>query len=165
MEANHCIYCSATADSLEHPLPAALGEFRNAPLLEVRICTPCNNRLGLLDEQLTRCGPEALLRRFYGVQGRAAHERVNIFERGSAGGRRLDLRSIDKALGIEVALEIENGAPRQMRQIIFVEKSGKTHHLPIKKASTPEKLREDFNRLGVVQPCEDVRIFYVISLI
>ncbi len=156
-----CIYCSAQADSLEHPLPAAFGEFRNAPLLAGRICTPCNNRrLGLLDEQLTRSGPEALLRRFYGIKGRATHDTVNIFQRGSAGGHRVDLRSMDAALGYEVALEIENGQARQMCQIIFFEKSGKTRHLPIRKGSTPEELRAAYAELGVAQPCDDMSIFY-----
>ena len=156
-----CIYCPAPADSLEHPLPAAFGEFNDAPYLEDRICTTCNNkRLGILDEQLARCGPEALLRRFYGVQGRATHESVNIFERGSAGGQRLDLRAKDTALGIDVLLEIENGSVRQMRHIVFVEESGRTHHLPIPKGSSPEQLRAAFNQLGVVQPCLDVRVFY-----
>lgn len=160
MDGAHCIYCSATPDSVEHPLPAALGEFRDAPQLDRRICKPCNNKLGLLDEQLTRCGPEALLRRFYNVQGRAKHESVNVFERGSAGGQRLDFRAKDEALGFEVAMEIENGTPRQMRHIAFVEKSGKAHHLPIPKGVTAEKLRADFDRLGAVQPFQDVRIFY-----
>ena len=155
-----CIYCSAKADSFEHPLPAAFGEFRDAPLLADRICRLRNNRLGLLDEQLTRCGPEALLRQFYGIQGRATHDTVNIFERGSAGGHRVDLRSMDTALGYEVALEIENGQARQMCQIIFFEKSGKTHHLPIRKGSTPEELRSAYAKLGVAQPCEDMRVFY-----
>jgi hypothetical protein len=160
VEAARCIYCQAQADSLEHPIPAAFGEFRDAPHLEGRICGKCNNRLGLLDEQFTRCGPEALLRRFYGVQGRATHETVNIFQRGSAGGHRLDLRAKDNALGIEVLLEIENGTARQMCQIVFVEKSGKTHHLLIRAGSSPEQLRAAYSELGVVQPCEDVRIFY-----
>jgi hypothetical protein len=156
-----CLYCLAPADSVEHPLPAALGEFRDAPLLADRICTRCNNRrLGLLDEQMTRSGPEALLRRFYGIQGRATHDTVNIFQRGSAGGHRVDLRSMDQALGYEVALEIENGQARQMCQIIFVEKSGKTHHLPIHKGTTPEELRATYDKLGVVPPCDDMRIFY-----
>lgn len=155
-----CIYCPAPADSLEHPLSAGFGEFNGAPLLKDRICIKCNNRLGLLDEQFSRCGPEAFWRRFYGVRGRAAHESVNVFERGSAGGQRLDLRVKDDALGIEVALEIENGTPRQMRHIVFVEKFGKTHHLPIREGSSPEQLRTAFKELGVVQPCEDVRVFY-----
>src|SRR4051794_40110990 len=88
-----CIYCPANPDSVEHPLPAALGEFREAPLLRDRICKACNNRrIGVLDEQLSRSGPEALLRRFYGINGRENHDKVNVFERGSAGGHRLDLR-------------------------------------------------------------------------
>jgi hypothetical protein len=156
-----CIYCPAPANSLEHPLPAAFGEFKYAPYLRDRICRRCNNQsLGVLDEQLTRSGPEALLRRFYGIQGRATHDTVNIFQRGSAGGHRVDLRGMDKALGYEVALEIENGQARQMCQIIFFEKSGKAHHLPIRKSSTPEELRAAYAKLGVVQPCEDMRIFY-----
>lgn len=162
MEAARCIYCQAPADSLEHPLPAAFGEFREAPLLDGRICRSCNNaRLGILDEQLTRSGPEALLRRFYSIRGRSkTHEGVNVFERGSADGHRLDLRAKDDTLGIEIALEIENGTPRQMRHIVFVEESGKTHHLPIQKGWSAQELLDAFNRLGVVQPCRDVRFFY-----
>ncbi len=104
-----CLYCSAPGDSLEHALPAALGEFRDAPNLANRVCTPCNNtRLGVLDEQLTRCGPEAFLRKFYDIRGRTAtHDKVNIFERRSAGGQRVDMRSVDKALGVEVGLVLE----------------------------------------------------------
>jgi hypothetical protein len=160
MEVAHCIYCPALADSLEHPLPAAFGEFTAAPLLKDRICTKCNNTLGLLDQQFSRCGPEALLRRFYGVEGRSTHDKVNVFERGSAGGHRLDLRAKDDALGIEVALEVENGTPRQMRHIAFVEESGKTHHLPIREGSSPKQLRAAFDQLDVVRPCKEVRIFY-----
>jgi len=158
--ANNCIYCPEPAGSLEHPLPAAFGEFQGAPYLHDRICRQCNNRrLGILDEQLARCGPEAFFRKLYGVQGRSTHNKVNPFERGSAGGRRLDLRATDAKLGIEVALECEKGTYRQMRQIVFVEKSGKTHHLPIREGTTPEQLRADFQRLGVTQPCEDVQMF------
>ena len=155
-----CIYCLVEADSREHPLPAAFGEFRDAPYLDGRICKTCNNRLGLLDEQFGRCGPEALLRKFYGVQGRPTHDRVNVFERGSAGGHRVDLRAKDRALGFDVLLEIENGTARQLRQIVVVEKSGKTHHLPIREGSSPEELRAAFNQLGVVLPCKDARILY-----
>jgi hypothetical protein len=76
--ANTCFYCGEPADSLEHPLPAAFGKFEGAPYLRDRICVKCNNSLGVLDEQLTRCGPEALLRRVYGVQGRATHDKVPL---------------------------------------------------------------------------------------
>src|SRR5450755_1140976 len=155
-----CLYCSAPGNSLEHALPAAFGEFRDAPNLENRVCTSCNNtRLGVLDEQVVRCGPEGLLRRYYAVRGRDSHDAVNAFERGSAGGHRLDVKSMDEAIGLEVALEIENGHAQQMRQIIFVEESGRVHHLPIRKGTTPGQLRARYTEIGVTRPLADVSFF------
>lgn len=154
-----CIYCPQTPDSREHPLPAALGEFRDAPYLKNRICKRCNNRLGLLDEQLTRCGPEALLRKRYGIPGRSTHDSVKSFERGSADGDRLDLRTMDDVLGIEVLLEVENGTVSRMRQLVIFDNSGKPYHPPIPRGSSPQELRAAFNRLGVVQPRGDFQFF------
>jgi len=142
-------------------LPAAFGEFSGAPMLTETLCKACNNnRLGVLDEQLVRCGPEAFFRRLYGVQGRAGHDSVNPFYRGSAGGKRLEMKATDPNLGIDVLLEIDKGVPRQARQIVFTEESGKTHHLPIREGTSPVQLKTAFDQLGVVQPCRDVRIFY-----
>jgi hypothetical protein len=156
-----CLYCPAPGDSLEHALQAAFGEFRDAPVLTDRLCKPCNNRLGKLDEQFTRCGPEAFFRRYYGITGRETHGQVNVFERGSAGGQRIDFRATDKVLGIEVALELDNGGMvRQLRHIAFVELSGKTHHLPIPERGTPEQLLAKFNQLGAVRPFKEIRVFY-----
>ena len=56
------------------------------------ICSICNNqRLGLLDEQVARCGPEGFMREFYGVKGRAHHAAVNPFARGFARSARFAL--------------------------------------------------------------------------
>jgi hypothetical protein len=149
------MYCPKPANSLEHPLPAAFGEFEGAPYLRDRICTKCNNtRLGRLDEQLARCGPEALFRRLYGVHGRSTHDEVNPFYRGSAGGRRLEMKAWDPKLGIELLVECENGTYRQQRQLVFVEKDGNTYQLPIREGTTPQQLRAAVNKLGVVQPCD-----------
>lgn len=156
-----CIYCQEIADSLEHPLPAAFGEFENAPQLVDRICRKCNNeRLGVLDEQLTRCGPEAFIRRFYGVQGRMTHDPVNSFYRGSAKGRRLEIGVFDPKLGFEVLLECDNGVFRQLCQLVFIEQpGGKSHHLPICEGISPEQLRAAFKNLGVVPPY-DMHVLY-----
>lgn len=156
---NTCVYCEREADSLEHVVPASFGEFENAPNLVNRLCQKCNNALGLLDEQYSRCGPEAFFRTLYGIQGRSRQDEVNIFERGSAGGQRFDLKAYDANLGIEVALECENGTYRRMRQLVFVEQSGKTHHLPIREGSTPEQLRSAYEKLAVAKPF-DVHFFY-----
>lgn len=157
---NHCIYCPEPAHSKEHPLPAAFGEFEDAPYLKDRICRQCNNtRLGILDEQLARCGPEALLRRHYSVHGRSTHDEVNSFYRRSAGGDRLEMKARDTKLGIDVLLECENGLYRQARQLIFVEKSGQTHHLPIPEGTSPEQLRAAYEQLKAQKPF-DVHFLY-----
>lgn len=156
-----CLYCSNPADSLEHPLPAAFGEFKGAPALSASICRNCNNtRISVLDQQLARCGPEALFRRLYGIRGRTSHESVNPFYRGSAGGHRLEMKAYDSNLGFDLLMETENGVYRQLRQIVFIEESGKTHHLPIREGISPVQLKAEYDQLCVVQPCRDVRIFY-----
>jgi hypothetical protein len=156
---SECLYCPNEGDSLEHPLPAAFGEFQGAPQLEDRICTPCNtNRLGLLDQQVSRCGPEAVLRRFFGVQGRSTHDKVNPHYRGSAGGRRLEMTGYDKEMGMEVELECLQGEVRQSRQLVVIDSLGKAHHLPIPHdLRDPEVLRSRYLALGVSQP-RDVRL-------
>ena len=149
-----CLYCTAEAISLEHVLPAAFGEFKDAPNLNNYICACCNNGpLGLLDQQIARCGPEALLRKFYAVEGRAEHIKVNPFARGSAKGQRLEFSTFDREVGVEVNLEIENGNVTQLCEMIFVETaSGKVHHLPLRENMTPTELREGVARLEVVAP-------------
>lgn len=153
---NACLCCAAPPNSIEHPLPAAFGEFENAPLLHDRLCRECNRRLGQLDEQLARSGPEGFLRQFYGIKGRPSKgESVNPFLRGNAGGRRLEMKSYDQNLGMDVLLEIQNAVPRQLPQVIFV-KDGQAHHVPLSNTTTPDQLRNSYNELGITQP-EDVR--------
>ena len=150
---NICIYCPEPADTKEHVLPAAFGEFEGAPYLKERICHCCNNnRLGLLDEQFARCGPEGFLRRHYDIRGRSSHMEVNPFYRGSAGGFRLEMLAHDSHLGVDVLLECEDGKYQQARQLIFVEESGTTHHLPFIKGITAEDLRAHFEQLHVNKP-------------
>jgi hypothetical protein len=139
---NRCLYCEQEPHSQEHPLPAAFGEFLNAPLLNDRICGRCNTeRIGLLDEQYTRCGPEAILRKRFEIGGRAHHEKVNSFYRGSAGGRRLEFLTWDNKFQCEVNVELLGGDKgRQLSELIFREKSGQIHHVPLKPEMTPEQL-------------------------
>jgi hypothetical protein len=130
-----CLYCDFEATTLEHVIPAAFGEFEGAPNLEDRLCTICNNqRLSLLDEQISRCGPEGFMREFYGVKGRAQHYSINPFARGSAGGQRLEFTTFDSEVGVEVNLEMRNGIVTQMCEIIFIEtETAKVHHIPLTK--------------------------------
>jgi hypothetical protein len=151
-----CLYCDLDADTHEHVIPAAFGEFKDAPRLQTPVCTVCNSqRLGLLDEQVARCGPEGFMREFYGVTGRAHHTKVNPFARGSAGGKRLEFSTFDREVGVEVNLEIRNGVVTQMCELIFVEtETGKIHHIPLKETMTADELRTEIQRRAVAKPFE-----------
>jgi hypothetical protein len=152
---NICLYCPEPALSLEHIIPAALGEFQEGPLLRNRICKTCNNALGLLDEQMVRSGPEAFIRRYYNITGRPGHDSVNPFYRGSAGGKRLEMKVFDPNLGFEILMERTDGDYRQMRQLVFIEQAtGKIGHIPIAEKMTPEKLREAYKILELTPPLD-----------
>jgi hypothetical protein len=151
-----CLYCNSDGDTREHVIPAAFGEFRDAPELQVPVCSICNNqRLGLLDEQVARCGPEGFMREFYGVKGRAHHATVNPFARGSAGGSRLEFSTFDREVGVEVNLEIRDGVVTQMCELILVEtETGKAHHFPLTKTTTADQLRTAVETRAIPKPYE-----------
>jgi hypothetical protein len=131
-------------------------------MLANRLCKRCNNtRLGVLDEQLSRSGPEAVIRQFYGLRGRSKHEPVNPHYRGSAGASRVKMTSFDHQLGMDVELEIVQGTQvRQARQLIFKDASGAVHHLLIPgKMRDPKHLRAEFDKLGVKDIVEG-RVIY-----
>jgi hypothetical protein len=69
------------------------------------------------------------------------------------------MKAHDPKLGIDVLLECENGVYRQARQLIFVEKSGMAHYLPVQTRITPLELRARFELLQVKKPF-DVHLLY-----
>lgn len=152
-----CLYCSNSADTTEHVMPAAFGSFKNSPTLPDRLCSDCNNkRLGLLDQQLARCGPEGFLRTYYGIRGRKGHDAVNPFMRGSAGGKRVEATSFDPLAGREVAVEIgSNGRGTQLCAMTIIEnQSGKHHHIPLHEGMTAAQLRDAFDKCHAIQPID-----------
>jgi hypothetical protein len=47
----------------------------------LRVCTPCNVRFGeTIDRELVRTGHVRVIRQVLGIEGRASHERKNVFE-------------------------------------------------------------------------------------
>jgi hypothetical protein len=104
-----CIYCSNEANSLEHHLPRALGKFKGYVPLTDRVCSDCNEKCKLLDEQLCRSGIESFFRTYLGITGRKEHQKVNTFYRGSAGGGRLELQGTNQQTGNSVLLELVGG--------------------------------------------------------
>jgi len=69
------------------------------------------------------------------------------------------MRAYDAQLGCEILIECNNGVYRQQTQIVFIESSGRTRHLPIQSNDSPERLRAAVDRLQISPPFE-VRILY-----
>jgi len=131
-------------------------------MLQDRLCPNCNNkRLGVLDEQLARCGVEGFFRKFYGIAGRKGHDSVNPFMRGSAGGKRIDATTFDPVAGREVAIEIGKDEATQLCAMTLIEEtSGKSHHIPLHPAMTADELRSVFNRCGVIAPFKSALAYH-----
>lgn len=157
----HCLYCAETPASEEHPLSAGLGEFNGAPTLLDRICAQCNSRrIGLLDEQFLRCGPVAILRKRFGIEGREHHDKVNSFYRGSAGGQPIKYLAWDEAFGCEVLIELTGGRQgRQLSQLIIQGQEGPPHQIPLTPTTTVVALRQKIAALKLVAPFA-VRLIY-----
>ena len=145
-----CIYCPAQADSVEHHLPRALGNFKGyAPLLD-RVCAVCNGKLGLLDEQLCRSGIEAFFRAHLEIDGRKQHEKVSSFYRGSAGGQRLEMVGVNQATGKDVLLELVGGnEARELRCATLVAEDDTVHVITITDGMTPEQFKKRVADLGI----------------
>jgi hypothetical protein len=152
----HCLYCNEVPETEEHPLSAALGEFSGTPTLINRICKQCNERrIGLLDEQFVRCGPAAVLRKRFGIEGREHHQKVNPFYRGSAGGRPIRYLSWDESFGCEVLIELIGGnEARQLSQLIVKGQVGPHHHIPLTHTMTRQALGQAIADLKLTAPLE-----------
>lgn len=157
---NNCIYCGKEeANSKEDYLPRCLGAFRNFEKLLHKICKECNSKIGKVEEQFCRCGPEAFFRIIKGIKGRKHHEKPSPFYRGSAGGERIPVESKHPSRDCNIFCEIaeggENGYPA--RQIIVEDREGKYHPVLItEKIRNAEDLRSELEakRLEGCKPVE-----------
>lgn len=149
---NLCIYCNIReATSKEHYLPACLGNFRNFEVLTDKLCSICNNKIGIIEEQFCRCGPEAFFRRMIGFKGRKTHIKINPFYRGSAGGKRIvmmtDHPTYDCHLFCETAEGEENAYPA--RQVIIRDKNLKYFSILISEnIKNPNDFKVELDKLG-----------------
>ena len=164
-----CIYCQSYGPfSKEHAIPACLGEFKNFPVLINRVCGCCNHRIGRMEEQFCRCGPEGLFRSALGITGRSSHIRVNPFGRGSAGGKAINLvaplpESISEPPSERIPVLWEfnpgGGTLREVRQIVLRDEQGRWHQIRIPDwMREPELLRQAINELDI-ESIEEARYF------
>jgi hypothetical protein len=139
--------------SREHIIPACLGFFRNSEPLNDKICGNCNNKFSLLDEQFCRCGPEAFLRAFLSLKGRKYHTKYSPFYRGSAGGKRIEIKSKHPTRNHQIYGEIDSGEFVPARQIIVQSKDGEYHPILVdENMKSPKELKRNLDKKGIKDP-------------
>jgi len=145
-----CIYCPNPADSEEHHLPYGLGKFKAYEPLVGRVCSNCNGKCGILDEQLLRSGMEAFFRIHLGIENRRDHLKVNPFYRGSAGARAIEMTAKDEQTGEEVNIELVEGfEARELRHVKLLAEDGRQFILRITDGMTPDQFRQKFDEFGI----------------
>ena len=148
-----CIYCGTPGQmSREHFLPVCLGNFRNCEPLTDKLCKACNERISVLEEQFCRCGPEAFYRIYLGIEGRKYHKRPSPFYRGSAGGKRIEIKSKHPTLDLDIYCELEPGTDKTVpaRQIIVQDRHGKFHPILIDEyIKEPDDLKNELEKRGL----------------
>ncbi len=161
-DARNCIYCNSSGPfNEEHPLPRCLGEFRNAPKL-YSVCKECNGKIGRESEdQFCRAGPEAFFRNYFGGKGRKSHEKVNPFERGSAGGQAIDIMGVHPESGIQVLYEKDPGTNtcRELRQIVVIDGDGNSYPIRIANWMKTQKDIEQEIRKLKLKEIKSIRVF------
>jgi len=154
MNIQKCIYCDSIGPfSKEHALPRSLGEFSDFPPLINRVCAKCNRDIGRLEEQFGRSGPEAFFREYLNIEGRDTHDKVNPFQRGSAGAKPIDFTALDPETGIEILWEFNPGEKtvREVRQIVFIDDKGKSCPLRIHKwMNNTNQIRAEMKKIGLI---------------
>jgi hypothetical protein len=159
-----CIYCQEQeATSKEHPIPACLGmdKIRNYELLKDKLCNNCNGKIGTLEEQFCRCGPEAFFRRLKGIKGRKSNQKVNPYYRGSSGGNRMLAETKHPSKGYTILCESYEGSNDffPARQIIVQDKNNKYHPILITETiQSFEDLQRILESKGLVD-CKPIEFY------
>ncbi|MFT3686403.1 MAG: HNH endonuclease [Phycisphaerales bacterium] len=151
MAPSHCIYCdmplTGSGGEGDHVIPAIFGHFDGAFLFE-QICKACNSRLGRCEEQLTRCAPEAYLRRVV----------MPPVARGKRGQSWVGAHGIAppkftiKQTGHHEQAELEPGPNHVLRpfdQLVVFDKDGQEHHIRLFPTMTAEHVRQKLEALGL----------------
>ncbi len=147
-----CIYCrEKEANSEEHAIPAAFGtdNIKGFEKLLGKLCEKCNQKIGHIEEQFLRCGPEAFFRKMLIIKGRKKHDEVNIFHRGSLGGKpiRVEVQNPDELCNFLCEPSSESGNLTYSNQLSLRNPEGFIVNVPIPdNINTADKLIEMLKR-------------------
>ena len=159
-EIGECIYCGFKGPmSDEHGWPHLLGEFEGLPHLLSHVCSDCNGKLGILEDQFSHTGEIAVFRRLLSVGGRKGHDPVDPFSRGSAGAAPVQVTLRDPKSGLNLLATVEPGIDGDsthlhwLNQMVVVDPVGKEIQVPVSdKIHTLDELVSLLGRASVLPP-------------
>jgi len=151
-----CVYCGVVQEApfkREHVIPRGIGTFRdeggNEFILTDKVCSICNNELGICEGELCYAGPEAMFRRMAGIKGRSRKEKNNPFysNRYSREPIRLEGRFRDSDFPALFEIDPHTGLMRDCSQMVFINPtSGQWEHIRLEKGMKKEDLVAEIKR-------------------
>jgi hypothetical protein len=141
-----CIYCGKSKSYCEaHIVPESLGKFKNQPKQKELVCSECDHEIGKAEEQLIKCGSEAIFRVHLNIKGKKKHKPSSPFRRKHTGQGPIELKTTFPGRNYEVLVEpLEDGQNVQpLPQLVLLNPDGEHAciRLPNPIEVTPEYLK------------------------
>jgi len=132
-----------------------MGSFKNQPTLKYRVCKKCDREIGKCEEQLIKCGPEALFRIILGIIGRSGSTSTSPFHRKHAGSGPIECKVKYPNTDYEVLVELIPGTGefQPLSQIVLIGSDGQCEQILFTdKNATSRILKERISSIKLVKP-------------
>jgi len=159
---NKCIYCNKhNANSKEHYLPKALGNFKNFELLKDRICSKCNGKFSALEGQFCGPTPEGMFRQILGIRGRKRSKKKSPFYDKYSGVGPMKMVGANQPKDYPILWQIIPGQKgiQEASQIVFIDERRKPHQILLNKEMTGTELRHIVKQKGL-NKCDSATFYY-----
>jgi len=149
-----CIYCGKSKNFCDaHIMPECLGKFKGLPLQKELVCSECDGQIGKAEEQLAKCGVEAIFKTHLNIKGKKKHKSTSSFRRKHAGQGPIELKTIypgeDYKVLVEPIGDGENVQPLPQLVLIDSKKSHYCVRLPNPEKTTIEYVKKEICLSGL----------------
>ena len=148
-----CIYCSVMFDPSkgegDHVVPRGFGDFEGAIIFR-GVCPNCNNKLSVLEEELLRTAPEAVLRRLAGATQNRRGKPTGWQGASGLPAPRFVIKHADHDELIDPDPTI-SGQARAVDHLTVVLKDGRNVHIRLFPSMSADALRRKLEQRGINQ--------------
>lgn len=156
-----CIYCNTNqANSIEHHLPEALGNFLGYKKLYDKLCVQCNSNIGNIEGSFLRTSEVGAMRRYFSITGKKRDKNENPFYQAQYKTPPIKIHGIDPWDGKEKMWELRDKGVVQLEAIYVTLKNKERVTIPLPpEKQTPEGILTELKTLSIYpQNIEKVEI-------